>query len=235
MNEEEISHQNSHYRINRVCLDMTRIDTSFHLLRIIGMKSDAVSWTIGNSAKKWRSRPKKNRIIVRARACTFSTARALASALGCAPAAVGTLKHRMPWQQSLRLTGCCLLHRALTKITKSDTEGEESPGSVVTVDVGPGCENIWAMPQNITPFFRENRPLEKTCYYKRCLQYIRRLQCIRTITFSPLTSERDSTKVTALSWRRARRRSKHSRTRRTRTLFTVNPILSIRTSRFGKK
>ena len=132
LNEEEISHQNSHYRINRVCLDMTRIDTSFHLLRIIGMKSDAVSWTIGNSAKKWRSRPKKNRIIVRARACPFSTARALASALGCAPAAVGTLKHRMPWQQSLRLTGCCLLHRALTKITKSDTEGEESPGSVVT-------------------------------------------------------------------------------------------------------
>ena len=50
----------SHYRINRVCLDMTRIDTSFHLLRIIGMKSDAVSWTIGNSAKKWRSRSKKN-------------------------------------------------------------------------------------------------------------------------------------------------------------------------------
>ena len=195
------------------------------------MKSDAVSWTIGNSAKKWRSRPKKNRIIVRARACTFSTARALASALGCAPAAVGTLKHRMPWQQSLRLTGCCLLHRALTKITKSDTEGEESPGSVVTVDVGPGCENIWAMPQNITPFFRENRPLAKTCYYKRCLQYIRRLQCVRTITFSPLTSERDSTKVTALSWRRARRRSKHSWTRRTRTLFTVNPILSIRPRR----
>ena len=109
---------------------MTPIDTSFHLLRIIGMKSDAVSWTIGNSVKKWRSRPKKNRIIVRARACPFSTARALASALGCAPAAVGTLKHRMPWQQSLRLTGCCLLHRALTKITKSDTEGEESPGSV---------------------------------------------------------------------------------------------------------
>ena len=192
---------------------MTRIDTSFHLLRIIGMNSDAVSWTIGNSAKKWRSRPKKNRIIVRARACPFSTARALASALGCAPAAVGTLKHRMPWQQSLRLTGCCLLHRALTKITKSDTEGEESPGSVVTVDVGPGWENIWATPQNITPFFRENRPLEKTCYYKRCLQYIRRLQCIRTITFSPLTSERDSTKVTALSWRRARRRSKPSWTR----------------------
>ena len=60
MNEEEISHQNSHYRINRVCLDMTPIDTSFHLLRIIGMNSDAVSWTIGNSAKKWRSRSKKN-------------------------------------------------------------------------------------------------------------------------------------------------------------------------------
>ena len=154
--------KDSHYRINRVCLDMTPMDTSFRLLRMIGMNSNAVSWTIGNSAKKWRSRPKKNRIIVRARACPFSTARALASALGCAPAAVGTLKHRMPWQQSLRLTGCCLLHRALTKITKSDTEGEESPGSVVTVDVGPGWENSWATPQNITPFFREKGALEKT-------------------------------------------------------------------------
>ena len=30
---------------------MTPIDTSFHLLRIIGMKSDAVSWTIGNCAR----------------------------------------------------------------------------------------------------------------------------------------------------------------------------------------
>ena len=27
-NEEEISHQDSHYRINRVCLDMTPMDTS---------------------------------------------------------------------------------------------------------------------------------------------------------------------------------------------------------------
>ena len=54
MNEEEISHQNSHYRINRVCLDMTPINTSFHLLRIIGMKSDAVSWTIGNSVRPRR-------------------------------------------------------------------------------------------------------------------------------------------------------------------------------------
>ena len=60
MNEEEISHQNSHYRINRVCLDMTPMDTSFRLLRMIGMNSDAVSWTIGNSAKKWRSQSKRN-------------------------------------------------------------------------------------------------------------------------------------------------------------------------------
>ena len=60
----------------------------------------------------------------------------------------------------------------------SDPEGEESPGSVVTVDVGPGWENIWATQQNISPFFRDKRPLEDT------------IEDLKTKRVNPMTNNR---------------------------------------------